>query len=275
MEDRAISGVNCITSFTPTICGLLGILPPVISDGNVIEIVIRTAQGEFEGKLLSKCLVYTPDAIGTILYRKYESYFEPILRHAPLTVPLQSVIPPKTPVCFASMFTGALPEVHGIRVYEKPVLTCDTIFDALGRAGKCAAIVAVEDSSIDRIFRERPIDYFSEKYDEQVTQRVITLLEANKHDFILAYHQEFDDALHVTTPESPQALRAMRNHIKSFDVLAIACQEHWRDTNRLIVFAPDHGAHIDPATGKGTHSENIAEDMEVTHFFGFGGATNL
>jgi hypothetical protein len=34
------------------------------------------------------------------------------------------------------------------------VLACDTVFDALVRAGKKVAIVAVRDSSIDLIFRD-------------------------------------------------------------------------------------------------------------------------
>jgi len=54
--------------------------------------------------------------------------------------------------------------------------------------------------------------------------------------------------------------------------LANTCKEKWKDSKYLIVFAPDHGAHIDPVTGKGAHGENIPEDMEVTHYFGFGGA---
>lgn len=247
----------------------MGVSPPALADGEVLQTVIEAAHRQLKGTRIDKCLVYAPDAIGTALFREYESYFRPVLRHAPFAVPLQSVTPPKTPVCFASMFTGASPEVHGIRTYEKPVLACDTLFDALARAGKRIAIVAVEDSSIDRIFRERPIDYFPEKYDEQVTNRVLALLETHKYDFIVLYHQEYDDALHATSPRSQQALRALQNHIRSFDVLATACEEHWRDANHSIVFAPDHGAHFDPVAGKGTHLENIPEDMEVTHFFGF------
>lgn len=274
MNDQVTSGFNCITSVASTICRLMGVSPPMLADGKTIEEVIQIAQFEFEITCLDKCLIYAPDAIGTILYHKYKSYFEPVIKHAPFTVSLQSVWPPKTPVCFASMFTGSLPQVHGIVAYEKPVLTCDTIFDALEREGKDIAIVAVENSSIDRIFRNRPIDYFSEKYDAQVTQRVLDILETAKYDFILCYHQEYDDALHATTPESRQALQAVRNHIKSFEILATACEEYWKNTSRLVVFGPDHGAHIDSATGKGTHCENIAEDMEVTHFFGFGRPMN-
>ena len=57
------------------------------------------------------------------------------------------------------MFTGALPEAHGIRQYEKPVLEFDTIFDSIIRAGKRAAIESVDDSSIAKIFLEQNIDY--------------------------------------------------------------------------------------------------------------------
>lgn len=270
MDEQVVSGVDSITSITPTICKLMGISPPTSSDGNILNTVIQTAEVDLSITNIDKCLIYAPDAIGTIFYREYESYFKSVRKYAPSKVPLLSVFPPKTPVCFASMFTGSLPEIHGIKAYEKPVLTCDTIFDALERAGKSVAIVAVENSSIDRIFRKRSIDYFSEKYDEQVTKCVLDLIQTNKHDFILAYHQEYDDVLHETDPRSQPALQAVRNHVKSFEILATTCEKHWRDYNRLILFAPDHGAHINPVTGKGTHGENIPEDMQVMHFFGFG-----
>jgi predicted AlkP superfamily phosphohydrolase/phosphomutase len=71
--------------------------------------------------------------------------FREVVSFAPIEISLQSVTPPKTPVCFASLFTGAAPDQHGIRKYEKPVLKCDTLFDALIRAGKRGAIVAVRD----------------------------------------------------------------------------------------------------------------------------------
>ncbi|MDI6739578.1 MAG: hypothetical protein QME74_04355 [Candidatus Edwardsbacteria bacterium] len=35
----------------------------------------------------------------------------------------------------------------------------------------------------------------------------------------------------------------------------------------MLIFAPDHGAHLDPATGKGVHGDDIPEDMLVTRFF--------
>ena len=56
--------------------------------------------------------------------------------NADLTLPLQTVMPSVTPVCFATMYTGAQPEVHGIQSYTKPVVKTDSVFDVLIRNGK-------------------------------------------------------------------------------------------------------------------------------------------
>jgi hypothetical protein len=42
----------------------------------------------------------------------------------------------------------------------------------------------------------------------------------------------------------------------------------WEKYNRMIWFAPDHGAHIDPQSGKGIHGDNIPKDMLVQHNIG-------
>jgi hypothetical protein len=220
---------------------------------------------------VEKCLVFAPDAMGNHLYRHSPDVFEDVVRLAPVATRLQSVFPSVTPVCFASMFTGAAPAEHGVVQYEKPVLACDTLFDALLRAGKRVAIVAVKDCSIDRIFRGRALDYFSESYDPAVTKRVVSLLEAGRHDFILAYHQEYDDVMHATGPFSPQAVQAAKNNVAGFVRMVRAVDEHWRRYRRMIVFTPDHGAHWNAETGKGSHGLDIPDDMELNHFYGFAG----
>jgi len=150
----------------------------------------------------------------------------------------------------------------------KPVLQVTTLFDRLIDAGRKVAIVAVRGSSIATIFKERSLAYFSEDYDADVTARTLQLIEADKHDFILAYHQEYDDSLHATTPESERSLAAMRRHIESFITLARAFNRSSASRKRLLGFVPDHGAHVDPETGKGTHGLDIPEDMDLTHFYG-------
>jgi hypothetical protein len=258
----------CITDLTPTVANLLGIAPPGLCQATPLEPVLENARETLAGRNVQRVLVYAPDAIGCHLLERYPQDFDAVRRAAPLEVRLQAVSPSVTPVCFASMFTGAQPSAHGITRYAKPRLECDTLFDALLRAGKRVAIVAVKDCSIDSIFRGRNLDYFTEDYDPQVTTRTLELLERDAHDFILAYHQEYDDQLHRTQPFSPECLAAFRRHTANFAALCQAADACWARHDRAYGFAPDHGAHLDPATGHGAHGLDIAQDMQVAHFWG-------
>ena len=256
-----------IRSIAPTICRLANIQPPALSGSEPLPIV-ELATRQLGGKGAERMLIFCPDALGKHLFSSYAPAWEPVLRHSPHTQELYAEMPSVTPVCFASMFTGAAPEDHGITKYEKPILQCDTVFDVLARAGKRVAIVAVRGSSIDTIFRGRNIDYFSEDYDLQVTDRTEQLISDDRHDVVLAYVQEYDDTLHRTTPFSPEALQAMRNNIAAFDRLASTVDHAWSQYNTAVLFCPDHGGHVDPNTGRGTHGAALPEDLEVVHFFG-------
>ena len=257
-----------IQSVTPTLCQLMNIAYPAICDAAPVDSVCQIARNILDGEPVQKCLIYAPDALGNHLIKLIPDFVETIQQFAPLAVPVRSVMPSVTPVCFASIFTGALPARHGIQQYEKPVLTCDTFFDALLRARRKVAIVAVTNCSVDRIFRGRELGYFSEPDDPAVTDRALSLLESNHHDVILAYHQEYDDTLHRTTPFSHEAILAARNHIKTFMQLNEAFDWRWQSYHRAICMITDHGAHLNPATGCGDHGDDIPEDMELTHFYG-------
>jgi len=255
-----------ISSVTPTICRLMDVEAPARSRVPVLEPV---AAG---GRKAERVLVYAPDAVGQSFLEARPELLARLTAASDVVVPLRSVMPPKTPVCFASMFTGAPPEAHGIREYERPVLACDTLFDALVRAGTKAAIAAVRGCSMDIIFRGRAIDYFTEDDDAAVTARALELLERDEHGFVVAYHQEYDDVLHRTAPDSPEAEVAALRHVETFVLLCQATEEHWARYSRAVLFAPDHGAHFDPARGKGDHGEDIPEDMDVLHCWRVRGA---
>jgi hypothetical protein len=246
----------------------MGVCSPQLSECDAVGAVTEE-YGRAGGPAVEKCLVYAPDAIGRVFLERHPQVLSTVSHVAPVVVPMRSVFPPKTPVCFASMFTGAPPEIHGIRAYERPVLKCDTLFDALIGGGKSPSIVTVEDSSVDIIFRGRDMDYFSESCDGEVTERVLGLLDDDRHDFILAYHQAYDDMLHEGAPWGPEALAAVECHIAAFTRMAAAARRCWKGRAGLIAFAPDHGAHVDPESGRGTHGDDIPEDMDVLHFFGF------
>jgi hypothetical protein len=229
----------------------------------ILDAAIKISNGNVE-----KAFLYAPDAIGEALLRDFPSDFKLVLDLAPLQISVKSMSPSYTPVCYGSMFTGLIPEEHGITKYEKPVLKCDTLFDILLRAGKRVAIVAVEGSSIDTIFRERNVSYYSEAYDPEVEVRALNLLEEGIHDIILVYHQEYDDTMHGTTPRSPEALKAFRRHLATFTRFGEVFNDAWADRDRVIAFLPDHGTHIDPDSGRGSHGTDSPEDMDVRHFWG-------
>lgn len=258
---------SCITDVTATVASLMGIQPPGLCQAEPLAPVLDLAREVLGERSVQRLLVYAPDAIGCHLLPRDPASFNTVRACAPVEVRVQSVHPSVTPVCFASMFTGAMPVVHGIQRYEKPRLSCDTLFDALLRAGRRVAIVAVKNSSIDIIFRGRALDYFSEDYDQQVTARAIELLRRDEHDCILAYHQEYDDLLHQTGPFSAECLAAFQHHAASFAELCQAVDAHWACYDRAVAFTPDHGAHLDAATGHGAHGCDIPEDMDVAHFW--------
>ena len=129
-------------------------------------------------------------------------------------------------------------------------------------------MVAVKDCSIDLIFRDRDIDYYSEEYDQQVTEKVLKLLEKEDYDVLVAYNQEYDDTMHGSTPTDPKAIEAFRRHLKTFVLLADAFDNRYSGVNRVVAFLPDHGTHVDSVSGKGGHGTDSPEDMEVRHFWG-------
>ncbi len=213
-----------------------------------------------------RVLMFNPDAIGTWLTQRYTEDFAPVFARTRLALPLRVVMPSCTPVCFATMYTGVTPDVHGIRRYEKPVVKTDSLFDTFHRAGKRVAIVSVPEASMSKIFLEREIDYYIEPSDLAATEKAIELISADKYDFIACYNADYDSKMHQYGTESPEALAEMRSEIDSFARLYDTAKKAWAGKNAFIAWATDHGMH-DLPDGRGTHGEYIPEDMNVTHFY--------
>lgn len=251
---------NNLRSFTPTLCEAMGVTPPEFATHPpYLEL------GDKKGKI-TKALIYCPDAFGNHALKRFPKLHAEILKSSSHEASLYSIHPSVTPVCFASLFTGATPEQHGITKYEKKILKCDTVFDALIRSGKKVAIVAVKNSSIDIIFRERDLDYFSMDYDPLVSAKALELIEADEHDVIVVYHQEYDDLLHDSGVFTELSVKALVHHVESWEMLVRVANMKWKE-NYLVAFTPDHGAHTVDATGLGDHGLDTPEDMELKHFF--------
>ena len=117
-----------ITQTASTVAELMGFsMGPEADQAN--QLVLDKAANLLGGRKVERALLYNPDAVALWLYQKYTDLFEQVVMNSSMALPIRSVMPSVTPVCFASMYSGLLPEKHGIQAYVKPVLTVETFFD--------------------------------------------------------------------------------------------------------------------------------------------------
>ena len=220
----------------------------------------------FGGGKADRVVMYNPDAIAEWVYKQYASLLTDATGKTDLEVPLCTVTPSVTPVCFGTMYTGAQPAVHGITKSEKPVIKIDTFFDALIRAGKKVAIVATPLSSMANIYLERDLDYFICSSVAECNEKAIELILKDEHDVIVFYSGKYDSAMHSYGPESYQALAELRANALMFSTISTLIEQNWTEHNTLVGFAMDHGCH-ETATGTGTHGTTMPSDMNITHLY--------
>jgi predicted AlkP superfamily pyrophosphatase or phosphodiesterase len=218
------------------------------------------------GEKADRIFMYNPDAIAQWVYEKYAHLMDEAIDYTDIKVPLCTVMPSVTPVCFATMYTGTQPEVHGIRRYEKPVLTVDTLFDALIRAGKKCAIIADKNASMAHIFNERAMDYFVYDTTEEINAKASELIINDEYDFIAVYNGNYDALMHRWGPESIESLAELRSNSYAFGEFTMLIRKYWKNHNTLVGFAMDHGCHeIDG--GCGSHGLDMEEDLNIVHLY--------
>lgn len=255
-----------IADLTPTVCSAAGVRVPQTATANVIKKVAEPLKADLEGRPVQKTLIYCGDCIGDVLLQKYPQEFETCLQKVDFTAKSSNVMTTVTPVCYATIFCGAGPEVHGIKVYEKPVVKVETLFDVFLEAGKKIAIVSESGNSVITIFRERKIDYIDLKSDEEAYQKTLALLPED-YDLIVVHDCEYDTIMHKAGTEAPSAADARRLVLKRWTNMIDATDKAWKDYDRLLVFAADHGSHMPEGTTNGAHGADIREDSVVNHFY--------
>lgn len=259
-----------ITQTAATIARLMGFAMPENAD-TANEGVMQVAGKALGGKTAERVLLYNPDAIALWLYQKYTPLFTPVLEHSQMALPVHTVMPSVTPVCFASMYSGLVPADHGIMAYEKPVLQVKTLFDRAIEAGHRPIIISTEGDSISKIFLERDMDYIFCKTPEECNARATEVLSADKHDLIVVYNGNYDATMHRFGPESPEALEQLSHNAQSYAALCGIAKTAWQGKVGVTAFLPDHGCHeIDGQLG--SHGLDMPEDMNIIHFYQFYGA---
>ncbi len=252
----------CLTSVKATVLELFG-LKKSEDDAPANEEILKYNAG----KVIDRAVIYNPDAVALWIYEKYKDKFTAADDSSDLIMPLRSVMPSVTPVCFASMYSGVMPEKHGIQKYEKPVLTCDTLFDRMTAAGKKCAICSTTGDSISKIFLERNMDYFIYPTVRQVNFKALRLIKQDKYDLIVVYNGNYDSTMHHNGPEARKSLGALEKNIAAYQKIVSAIKKRYKKHRVFYGFCPDHGCHeIDGNAG--SHGLDCEEDMNIIHFYG-------
>ena len=258
---------NSLDTLCAALAYAMGIEPPALAAEKNADLVdyIDTV---FSGEKADRVVMYNPDAIAQWIYQKYPDYLAKVKQNTEKEVSFATVMPSVTPVCFGTMYTGAQPSVHGIQKYEKPVITIDTLFDALLRAGKKVALITYGKCSLSKIFLERDLDYyhFDEGGIEAVNAKAMEVILRDEHDFIVIYNGNYDSTMHKNGPESAKSLAELRVNDHIFAVIANLIKTHWKQHHTLLGFAMDHGCHeIDGSCG--SHGLDMVEDLNIVHFY--------
>ena len=240
-------------------------IPENIEKPNAV--ISALLQKKLGGKGVDRVVLYNPDAVALWVYQKYTALFADAALCSDLALPMLSVMPSVTPVCFASMYTGVMPDVHGIKKYEKPVLTTKTLFDYFIADGKKAAIVSTDGDSISKIFLERNMEYFIYDTPEEVNKKALELIDEDRFDLIVIYNGNYDGTMHRYGPEAPESIEVLKENIAFYAELVAKINAQWKNRSVFYGFCPDHGCHeIDG--GCGSHGLDMEEDMNVIHFYG-------
>jgi len=266
-----------LTRFAATVARLAGVEAPACA-AEPIEWVCDQLTAICRDRI-DRVFIHNPDAVGMWLYQKYPDAFEVVLKHVQVTLPMRTAMPSITPVCFATMYTGAEPEVHGILERKKPMepVQVDTLFEAMIRAGKKVALVSVSTASMSQLFLGKGMDIYNCEDEPAVVAKAQELILQDEYDMICVYTYMYDNMDHIYGPEGKEALEALYNQGKHFDKMVTLIKQQWKDHNTLISFSTDHGVHAfenphELYKGKwlkvGGHGTDSPLDINVLHGIG-------
>jgi len=264
-----------LTNFAATAAAAMGLKAAPHMSAPVKE--LTEALQKNAGGIIEKALFFHADAVPAYVIEKYPELFSRVRKATQLEIPVLSVMPSITPVCFAAMFSGAYPHNNGVPEYCPPILrddlvqpaiTCSTLIDLLTASGLRTAVVTCSNGCIASMLYGRGADLYiiPDDDDEAMYQKAAALIAEEDYDALFLYQLSYDYAMHAYGPEGEKALEALSKITQRFGVLSDAIRKAWKDKRVLTVFNSDHGSHATPQGG--AHGEDIPEDMEMRWFFG-------
>ena len=232
-----------ITAIAPTVSASLGLPRP----RDCVEGPIPAIAEDLAG--VRQVAVLAPDALGLSVWqtwRRQMPFLSSVLGSRSVT--LRSVLPPITPVNFASLVTGATPDIHRVRD-KSDTIACESLFDVVRAAGGRSA-GAGQPRYTGGEFLARHADLSGrpeESGDDAVTARVIALAQEHRPRFIIAQLGETDTVFHEVGPSSPKAEAVIR----ATDGRLRRLVEGLTGLDYGVIILADHGQHDLPEATPG------------------------
>ncbi len=264
---------NRITNFASTILSVMG-----KERENHMDCPFEIANEILKSGVREKCLIVSVDAVPKYLTEQRADLFEKVIKHAPNTVELITVMPSVTPVCYGAMFSGTTPDKNGIPCYVEPMVTSEIIQPTLSvtpftqtlvKNGKKVAVVTCNNGCIKSMLYGRDADLYivDGDDDKKMAQTAYDLLDGD-YDVVFLYQLDYDYTQHKVSPTGEKAITKLKEKVEVFDWLCKKATKVWEDKKYMLVFNSDHGCH-EVEGKKGAHGENCADDMQLKYYFGW------
>ena len=250
-----------LTCVAPTAAEVLGLPRPRHAEGEPLAQVVEDLAG------CERLAIVILDGLGVATWRATEAR-TPMLnqvagRHL---MELRSVSPPVTPVCLATIATGARPEIHGVREREDG-FKAETIFEVAREHGRTSGVAGGAVCSGTRVLGRwsdvtRRVGADGEERDDLILAAGLRIVEEDQPDLFFTQFVALDSASHKYGPFSPEAAAAAGALDSRFGQLL----RRLRKKGYGVLALADHGQHtVDPPVeGKmGWHDDSTEESMLV------------
>ena len=242
-----------MTCLAPTVSAILRLPAPARATGEPIPDIVKALQPA------TRVAVVAPDALGLAILARWGAAM-PFLTSlsADQRVTLRSVMPTITPVNFATMVTGAPPEVHGIGAITDG-FACETLFAVVrAHGGKSAGVGQKGYTGSELLGRSADLwGRAANNTDDEVEALALEFAAAEGPQFMIVQLGSTDDVFHQYGPSSPRVVPILR---ETDDRLA-RMTEQLRALGYVLIITADHGQH-DTETG-GSHGTAADEDALV------------
>ncbi len=230
-----MAGIIDMRFIAPIVCDIFGLRKPNKSEmGALEELVVSIGNPKF-------LIVVVFDGFGTAALSKLSTACPNFnsLRNLHFRE-IRAVTPPKTPVNFATMATGASQKGHGIDAKTDP-LRMETVFHVFAESGLSTCVAGRESGSPANLFH-RFADYLAiarSNMDLEVLQLLLEIMEQSRPAFTLVQFLDIDNAGHRTGPFSQESWDAIRGTDEKLGRVMEAVSNE----DGAVIVLSDHGQH--------------------------------